>query len=101
MIGVVTKSDIIRQIGRCTGHTCTDTAISIMAKDVVTCCAADGLSDVLAMMQAKGLVHVPVVDADGAPLGVVNARDALRELMLEGLYEEALLRDYVMGVGYH
>jgi len=52
------------------------------------------------MMQARGFVHVPVVDAAGRPTGVVNARDALREMMIEGQYEEALLRDYVMGVGY-
>ena len=83
------------------GHTCTDTAHSIMATDVVVCQATDNLSDVLAMMQARGLVHIPVVDSQGTPSGVVNARDALAELMLEGLYEEALLRDYVMGIGYH
>ena len=48
----------------------------------------------------RGFVHVPVVDAQHKPSGVLNARDALRELWAEGQYEEALLRDYVMGVGY-
>lgn len=71
-----------------------------MTKDVISCRATDGLPDVLSMMQARGLVHVPVVDAEGKPSGIVNESDALRELMLEGQYEEALLRDYVMGVGY-
>ena len=101
MIGVVTKSDIVRQIGHCTGRTCSHTADSIMTKDVISCRAPDGLPEVLSMMQASGRVHIPVVDTEGRPLGVVNARDALRELLLEGQYEEALLRDYVMGVGYH
>lgn len=101
MIGVVTKSDIVRQIGHCAGSACIDTADGIMAKDVVSCRATDGLHEVLSMMQARGLVHIPVVDTEGRPSGVVNARDALRELLLEGQYEEALLRDYVMGVGYH
>ena len=99
-IGVVSKSDIVRQIGHCSGNTCTDVVNGIMTEVVITCRATDGLSDVLAMMQARGLVNVPVVDAEGKPSGVVNARDVLRELMLEGQYEEALLRDYVMGVGY-
>lgn len=101
MVGVVTKSDIVRRMGHCTGRTCTDTADVIMTRQVISCRATDGLPDVLSMMQARGLVHLPVVDAEGKPSGVVNARDALRELMLEGQYEEALLRDYVMGVGYH
>ncbi|MBC7604644.1 MAG: CBS domain-containing protein [Ramlibacter sp.] len=100
MIGVITKSDIVMQIGHCTGVTCTNTVDRVMRRDVIACYPADGLSDVLSMMQARGLVHVPVIDAEGKPSGVVNARDALRELMLEGQYEEALLRDYVMGVGY-
>ena len=100
MIGVVTKSDIVRRIGHCAGRSCTDTADGVMSREVIVCRTTDGLSDVLSMMQSNGLVHIPVVDTQGKPSGVVNARDALRELVLEGQYEEALLRDYVMGVGY-
>ena len=100
MIGVVTKTNIVQQIGHCRGAACTSMALDIMTRDVTSCRATDGLPDVLSMMQARGFVHVPVIDALGNPIGVVNARDALRELMVEGQYEEALLRDYVMGVGY-
>ncbi len=100
MIGVVTKSDIVRQIGHCTGRSCAATVDGLMTRNVISCRTTDGLPDVLSMMQVNGLVHVPVVDTEGKPSGVVNARDALRELLLEGQYEEALLRDYVMGVGY-
>lgn len=100
MVGVVTKTDIVRQIGHCDGAACASAAADIMTRDVTSCHATHCLPDVLSMMQARGFVHVPVVDAAGRPTGVVNARDALRELMAEGQYEEALLRDYVMGVGY-
>ena len=100
MVGVVTKTNIVRQIGHCEGAACTSTAAEIMTRDVTFCRTTDCLPDVLSMMQARGFVHVPVIDAAGRPSGVVNARDALRELMAEGQYEEALLRDYVMGVGY-
>ena len=100
MVGVITKTDIARQIGHCQGAACTSTAAEIMTRDVTFCSAGDCLPDVLSMMQARGFVHVPVVDAQRKPSGVLNARDALRELWAEGTYEEALLRDYVMGVGY-
>ena len=100
MVGVVTKTNIVRQIGHCEGAVCTSTAAAIMTREVTFCRATDCLPDVLSMMQARGFVHVPVIDAAGRPSGVVNARDALRELVAEGQYEEALLRDYVMGVGY-
>ena len=101
MAGVITKTNIVQQIGQCQGAVCTTTAAEIMTRDVTFCRATDCLPDVLSMMQARGFVHVPVVDAERKPSGVVNARDALRELWAEGQYEEALLRNYVMGVGYH
>ena len=100
MVGVITKTDIVQRVGHCLGAACTATAGAIMTRDVTFCSVTDGLADVLSMMQARGFVHVPVVDAERKPSGVVNARDALRELWAEGLYEQALLRDYVMGVGY-
>ena len=100
MVGIVTKTNIVRQIGHCQGSACASTAAEIMTREVTFCRTTDCLPDVLSMMQARGFVHVPVIDAAGRPSGVVNARDALRELMAEGQYEETLLRDYVMGVGY-
>lgn len=51
-------------------------------------------------MKDRGLKHVPVIDAESRPLGVLYARDALQELLKEVEYEELLLRDYVMGIGY-
>jgi CBS domain-containing protein len=100
MVGVITKTDIVQRVGHCLGAACTATAAEIMTTDVTFCSVADCLADVLSMMQARGFVHVPVIDDERKPSGVVNARDALRELWAEGQYEEALLRDYVMGVGY-
>jgi CBS domain-containing protein len=52
-------------------------------------------------MKEKGFVHIPIVDKNLRPRGVVNARDALQALLREVTDEELLLRAYVMGVGYH
>ena len=100
MVGVITKTNIVRQIGRCCGSVCTIAAADVMTRDVAYCRPTDCLPDVLSTMEKRGFVHVPVVDENSRPLGVVNARDALRALFAEEKYEETLLRDYVMGVGY-
>ena len=71
-----------------------------MTRDVVSCHSTDCLPELLSMMGRRGLVHVPVIDEESRPCGVVNARDALRVLWAEEKYQEALLRDYVMGIGY-
>lgn len=100
MVGIVTKTDIVEQIGHCQGSGCMTTASHVMIRDVTYCSAGDSLSDVLSAMAQHGFVHVPVLDEKSRPTGVVNARDALRALLAEEEYEESLLRDYVMGVGY-
>ena len=53
--GVVTKTDIVRQIGHCEGAACTSTAAEIMTREVTFCHSTDCLPDVLSMMQARGL----------------------------------------------
>jgi CBS domain-containing protein len=51
-------------------------------------------------LSARGLRCAPLLDASGKPQGVVHARDLVRALLDEVTYEELLLRDYVLGVGY-
>lgn len=100
MVGVITKTDIVRQFGHCGGNACARMAVDVMTCDVAYCRPTDCLPDVLALMHKRGFVHIPVVDDDFKPMGVVNSRDALRKLLAQEEYEESLLRDYVMGVGY-
>lgn len=99
--GVVSQTDVLKQIGRCEGAACQTLAGELMTADIVCCHLDEWLADVLARMQQRGLVHIPVLDAERRPIGVVNARDALRALVEAGEYEETLLRQYVMGIGYH
>lgn len=100
VVGVITKTNIVQQIGRCGESARTTAAADVMSRDVTYCRPTDCLPDVLTMMAKCGFVHIPVVDEHSKPLGVVNARDALRALMAEEKYEASLLRDYVMGIGY-
>ena len=71
-----------------------------MTKDVVSCRPGDRLQDVWSIMKERKLLHVPIVDDDLRPLGVIKARDAVLVLLEGSEYEEELLRDYVIGVGY-
>lgn len=99
--GVVSKTDVLKRIGQCGGAACETLAADLMTADVVCCHPDEYLADVLAMMKQRGLVHVPLLDGERRPIGVVNARDALRALVEADEYEETLLRQYVMGIGYH
>jgi CBS domain-containing protein len=101
VVGVITKTDVIAQISKCQGAACKVPAALVMSAHVLQCTPCDLLQDVWAKMKARNLKNVPITGVDGRPLGVLNARDALVALLRELKDEESLLRDYVMGVGYH
>jgi CBS domain-containing protein len=100
MVGVITKTDIIGQISHCQGCACTTATAAVMTQDVTYCHPSDLLHGVWLVMKERGFLHIPVIDQDFRPAGVVNARDALQALLGEVEDEELLLRDYVMGIGY-
>ncbi len=100
MAGALTKTDIVGQIRHCGGGGCIARVDTIMTRGVVSCRAGDLLQDLWSVMKGRGLQRIPVVASDGTPIGIVYARDALQDLLGEVENDEALLRDYVMDVGY-
>ena len=99
-IGIITETVLVRRLGLGQADFFGTHAADVMTRDITVCALDDVLSDVLAMMHTRGLIHVLLVDADNKALGVVNARDGLRALLAAGNHEEELLRNYVMGIGY-
>lgn len=100
MVGVLTKSDVVRQMGVCIGASCTAPVIEAMTRDVTAADPEGRLRDAWEVMKARGLKNIPVIDPDRRPLGVLNARDVLQNLWQEVQHEEDLLFNYVMNVGY-
>ncbi len=101
LAGVITKTDIVRQISHCQGALCMAAASAVMTKAVVCCHHGDLLRDIWSLMKQRHLKNIPILDQESRPIGVLNARDALEALLGEVEYEEDLLREYVMCVGYH
>lgn len=98
--GVVSKTDIVSRIGHCRGSSCTEMVATVMTQKVVSCHPDDPLKDVWSLMKENELLHIPVVDQNRRPVGILYARDVLQALLGEVEHEETLLRDYVMGIGY-
>lgn len=100
MVGVISKTDIVSRISQCQGCSCTEMVENVMARDVVHCNANETLQRAWYHMKEHGFRQIPIVDHEHRPLGVLSAYDALQALLGEVEYEETLLRDYVMGLGY-
>jgi CBS domain-containing protein len=99
-VGVITEALLVRRLGLGQTEFFTTRASDVMAHEFITCVKDELLSDVLATMHARSFIHVLLLDAEHKPIGVLNARDGLRALLSAGNYEEELLRNYVMGIGY-
>jgi signal-transduction protein with cAMP-binding, CBS, and nucleotidyltransferase domain len=100
MSGVVTKSDVVKQISHCQGCSCTTMVAEVMTKEIIACQPGQSLYDVWLLMKDKRLKQIPICNPLFEPLGVLYANEALEVLLRDVEYEELLLRDYVMGVGY-
>ena len=98
--GVITKTDVVGQMSRCRGASCTMAASLAVTRDVVVCRPDERLQEVWKRMKERKLKNIPVVDKDSRPIGVLHARDILQVLLEESKDEGAMLRDYVMGIGY-
>ena len=101
LAGVITKTDVVRQISHCDGASCTTAASAVMTRSVILCRPEAPLHDIWSVMKERRLKNIPIVDDDIRPVGVLTARDALEALLEEVEYEDVLLREYVMCVGYH
>jgi CBS domain-containing protein len=99
MAGVVTKTDIVRQIARGRESASAVNLAQMMTKEVVDCLPDGNLVQGLSKMKHRGLTQIPVIDSSLRPIGVVNARDALRAMLGEVNAAGTLLRHYVMGLG--
>lgn len=103
MAGVINDSDVVHAVCDCrTGcrQACALECGRIMTADVVSCRTGDSLSDVLAVMKKVRLRHIPIVDDQGIPHGVLYARDVLDQLYCDLQHEEKALVDYFLGIGY-
>jgi CBS domain-containing protein len=99
-MGVITETLLVRQLGLGQADLFNTCAVDVMSTAFQICTPDDDLAELLDTMQAQGLVHVLVLDALRVVQGIVHPRDGLRALLATGHEEEALLRQYVMGVGY-
>lgn len=99
-LGVVSSADVVNALSRDSSEAVTATAAALMTRPIRSCAPNESLQAIWKDMGAGSVRCIPVLDERGRPLGIVHARDVARALLDEVTYEEILLRDYVLGIGY-
>ena len=100
-VGVISPSHVVNALATAGVDALGLNAGAIMTKPLLSCHVDEDLQQVWAVMNSRTLPCAPILDHDGRAQGVLHARDVAIALLDEVTYEELLLRDYVMGVGYH
>ena len=99
-VGVISSSHVVNLLATAGADALGFNAGAIMTKPLLSCHVDEALEQVWAVMNSRTLPCAPLLDDDGRAQGVVHARDVAIALLDEVNYEELLLRNYVMGVGY-
>jgi CBS domain-containing protein len=100
LVGVISPSHIVNILATAGIDALGFNAGAIMTKPALSCHIDEALEQVWAVMNSRTLPSAPILDDDGRAQGVLFARDVAIALLDEVNYDERLLRDYVMGVGY-
>jgi len=99
-VGVISTSHVVKVLASAGADALGFNAGAIMTKPLLSCHVDEELQQVWSVMSSRTLPCAPLLDEDGRAQGVVHARDVAIALLDEVNYEELLLRNYVMGVGY-
>lgn len=77
LVGVLTERDIVFRVTAEARDPAVTTLAQVMTPSPQTIAPDKPLGHALHMMYEGGFRHVPVVEHDGSPVGMVSARDAL------------------------
>lgn len=76
LVGILTERDLLRLVA--TNRACKDEPLyAIMTKNPITIGPDASIYDALKKMREYGVRHLPVVDREGKPVGMVSVRDII------------------------
>ncbi len=94
VLGVISERDIVRGLSQ-SGEGCLKKpAEELMTSNVITCAPSDTIDEVMALMTAKRIRHLPVMEA-GELTGFISIGDVVKNRMDEVEREAAAMRDYI------
>ncbi len=93
--GMFSERDVVRAMTE-KGSAALDIPVSeVMTRDVLTCKPEDSVDDIMAVMTARRVRHLPVL-AEGRLAGIVSIGDVVKYRLDEAALEVDSLREYVL-----
>ena len=96
VLGMISERDVVRAISRQGARALELTVAEVMTQMVHTCSPSHTIAEVMEIMTAGRIRHLPVVK-DGAMLGIVSIGDVVKARIDETEHEVDSLKAYVTG----
>jgi CBS domain-containing protein len=95
--GIISERDIVRAAASGGAESLDASVGSVMSTDVVTCAADDGVDQLMSLMTARRIRHLPVVDDQGHLAGIISIGDVVKARLTELEHENEKLAQYITG----
>lgn len=96
-IGILSERDIVRGVAAEGSGILQMPVSTLMTHDLVTCSSTDTTAQLMALMTARRIRHLPVVDGDRL-IGMISIGDVVKARLDEAELEVESLRGYVAGL---
>lgn len=93
--GIVSERDVVRSLSNKEVKIENLLVQDVMTVDVYTCKPEATVAEIMSMMTAKRIRHVPVVDDDGYLLSIVSIGDVVKHHLSEISLENQTLKEYI------
>ena len=93
--GIISERDIARGIAAYGPKIGSMPVSELMSVDVVTCRPDDDIAEIMSVMTARRMRHLPVMD-NGRMCGIVSIGDAVKSRLEEIEHEAAAMREYIV-----
>lgn len=92
--GILSERDVVRGLSRHGADILARGADTIMTRDVLVCAPSDTVEDVMHLMTARRIRHLPVVE-NGRLTGMISIGDVVKRHIAHTEMEAEALRQYI------
>jgi CBS domain-containing protein len=97
LAGIFSERDLLKRVISRQKDPASVKIEDVMTKDPITVKAGTHIRDCVKLVREKGFRHLPVVDENDVPIGIISTRDFLQYIVdaLETLIDEADYKDKI------
>ena len=98
LTGIISERDIVKELAKNDNMDYSILLVNQLMTKKVIYCENDVLSDKLMELMTKNKVrHIPIVNKNNNPIGIVSIGDVVNRLIEKIEYENKMLKDFVSG----